>query len=565
MSFAAIAALVCWAAQPGNAKVIYAVSCQFTDVSNAVAEASVGDVVQLPAGTNWWSETLNLNGVSLIGSGTNSTVLIDEEPRAQNVWQMINLTPATGYFAEIANIQFAAGVTNTTANFYGAIQVFGSPGSSWRIDHNVFNQLYAKGIVTTGNSMSLVDHNTFYEREISVSANSWAVNDGGGDISWSSPPTYGPASTNCLYMEDNYITNTVGYVASVGAMDGNTGSRVVFRHNTVWNDLFNNHGTETEGRARSQRSFEIYDNTFNATFGIFSAALLRGGSGVVFSNTINGAFGSVAELRTYRYTCSYLDEWDPFGGANGLSLFDSNSPTLYLTGTNSAPNGSSYLQVNGANWTPNQWYGYTVLDTNSGIFSLITANTANTIYYIGSSPTNAGAVACTPLAFNVGDGFQIRRVYASLDQIGRGSGNLLQDQQVVTSLTSILSDFPFFTAFPWLVSPTLGTSGVLTTINTYTGNTSWPNEVLEGVYVWGNTLDGVQTGVMSYYPTLQLGRDFYNSAKPGYTPLVYPHPLQSETYVGIGAGGGPTNTPPPATNPPPTNGLQPPTNFHPIH
>ena len=312
-SFAVIATLFFWPATRSDAKVINAASCQFTVVSNAVALASPGDVVQLPAGTNSWSETLALNGVSLIGSGTNSTVLIDEENRSVSA-QMIILTPAMGYFSEIANIQFAAGVTNTTISYNGAINVAGFPGSSWRIDHNVFNQLYNKGVVTTGNSMSVIDHNTFYERAISVSANSYAVNDGGGDISWSSPPTYGPASTNCLYMEDNFITNSVGYVASVGAMDGNTGSRVVFRYNTIWNDVYNNHGTETEGRARSQRSYEIYNNTFNATFGIFSACLLRGGSGVVFSNTISSQYGSIAALRTYRYTCSYYNEWDPFAG-----------------------------------------------------------------------------------------------------------------------------------------------------------------------------------------------------------------------------------------------------------
>ncbi|HSY43912.1 MAG TPA: hypothetical protein VK811_08360, partial [Candidatus Acidoferrum sp.] len=68
--------------QAGHAKIIKAASCQFTDVNNAVASASVGDTVQLPAGTNSWSQTLTLNGVSLEGSGTNATEIIDEEPRS---------------------------------------------------------------------------------------------------------------------------------------------------------------------------------------------------------------------------------------------------------------------------------------------------------------------------------------------------------------------------------------------------------------------------------------------------------------------------------------------------
>ena len=197
--------------------------------------------------------------------------------------------------------------------------------------------------------------------------------------------------------------------------------------------------------------------------------------------------------------------------------------------------------MNGANWVPNQWYGYTVINTNSGVFSVITANTANTIYYLGSSPTNSGVVACAVLTFNVGDTFQIRRVYASMDQIGRGSGDLLKDLG-------------------------LGANQILVTINASTGVASWPNQVLEGVYAWGNTLGGVPTGLMSYYPTLQENRDFFNTPKPGYTPLVHPHPLQSLTYVGTsGTGGGTTqtNSTPPVTNPPPaTNIIQPPSNLH---
>jgi hypothetical protein len=495
---------------PCSAKTINAASCQFSDVSNAVAQASAGDTVQLPAGTATWSQTLTINGVSLLGAGTNATILIDEESRSAATPQIIVLNAVAGTLSEISKIQFQGGLTNTGENYYGAIAASGIPGSSWRIDNNFFNGLYAKNIATYGNSMSVIDHNAFFEKSISIECNSYAQSDGQGDQSWHLPAAYGLNSSNVLYVENNFFTNLEPYVASVGACDAEGGGRIVFRYNTVWNDCFNNHGTESGGRIRSARSFEIYGNTFTCPQGsplypIYAAMLIRGGSGVIFSNTVTGYNATVA-LRNYRYTCSYLSKWSPFAGASGLSPYDSNSAAVYLSGTNSAPNGSAYLQVAGANWTPNQWYGYTVLNTNSQVFSQIISNTVNTIYYIGSTPASSSVVACTPLTFNVGDNFQIYKVYAALDQPGRGSGDLLTDNGIITN-----------SAMP---------GGVLYTINAATGIPSWPNQVLEGIYCWSNTLNGAHSEESSVYPGIQQGRDFYNdTTKPAYTPYVYPHPL----------------------------------------
>src|SRR5215469_733699 len=103
--FGLLAATVLLTAVHCNARTIQAASCQFADVSNAVAQASAGDVVQLPPGTNWWAQTLTMNGISLNGTSTNLTILIDEENRSVSP-PMINLYPAVGYLSEISHIQF---------------------------------------------------------------------------------------------------------------------------------------------------------------------------------------------------------------------------------------------------------------------------------------------------------------------------------------------------------------------------------------------------------------------------------------------------------------------------
>ena len=57
---------------------------------------------------------------------------------------------------------------------------------------------------------------------------------------------------------------------------------------------------------------------------------------------------------------------------------------------------------------------------------------------------------------------------------------------------------------------------------------------LDPLYAWDNYMDGVLQGVTVINNCghhIQEGRDFYNVRKPGYVPLVYPHPLVTEEEV----------------------------------
>jgi hypothetical protein len=253
---------------------------------------------------------------------------------------------------------------------------------------------------------------------------------------------------------------------------------------------------------------EVYNNTFidnqNYTWPIMS----RGGSCVIFSNTAVG-FNNFCGFFNYRNT----DPFQPWSGVTGINPWDSNDPTLYLSGTHGGANNSTTLVVSGANWTANQWVGYTVNNTNSGRFSIITGNTANTIST--HSPKDLSA-----MTFNTGDHFTIYKCIYALDQVGRGSGDLVQ------------GDGP---PYGWIA-------------NLATGQANWPRESAEPCYVWGNTLNGnVGTANNSGYPNIQENRDFFNNtAKPGYTPYVYPHPLtgmtnSSGSNTNSNGGGGTTN------------------------
>ena len=117
--------------------------------------------------------------------------------------------------------------------------------------------------------------------------------------------------------------------------------------------------------------------------------------------------------------------------------------------------------------------------------SLITSNDATTITYVTDGSTVTGGPV---ISFSTGDVFQIRKLLVALDQPGRGQGNLLT------------GDVP--------------------------GPVLWPNQALEPIYSWSNTLNGAVARISSGYPTIQENRDYFNgTVKPGYVPYTYPHPL----------------------------------------
>ena len=88
--------------------------------------------------------------------------------------------------------------------------------------------------------------------------------------------------------------------------------------------------------------------------------------------------------------------------------------------------------------------------------------------------------------------------YPAIDQCGRGQGDLMADNAPGSGIP----------------------------IDTVTKGTNWPKEVSDPVYAWGNYNNGVSCNVGECSGVIVEGRDYFNNVvKPGYTPLVYPHPL----------------------------------------
>jgi len=514
--FFSIAGLLLTGLPQVQAAVINAASCSLADVTSAVSRAAQGDTVLLPVGTNSWTSTLTLSGVTLQGAGADKTVIRDETPIVSGgsgkgiaLIQINSTTSPT----RVTQIRFTSGVTNNVTTFngnYGAeIVVYGTT-PNWRVDHCLFNLLSGKTIQVTGDAFGLIDHNTFSTfNRIAIEV----FGAGYGDSDWAAPTQFG--SANALYIEDNTFSDGNNF----GWVDVSNGARAVFRRNTCSGYFFNTHGAETSQRYRSARYVEVYQNSFSYMVGsqyqnFYTMCDIRGGSAVVFSNTAVG-YWSVASINYYRATDNDTG-FLPWFGATGLRNWDSNSPSL-LDGT--ATISSNALVVPGAGWTSNQWVGCTVYNSTKQLHGIVTSSDATTMQFMPSRRT------WLQVTFAPGDSYTVHKVYPMLDQPGRGQCDLLSGD-----------------------SPT----------------PVWLHQALEPIYIWGNqrsvnynVVTPASGTVGSQYPNIQENRDFYNNIpRPNYSPYTYPHPLTLLTNAVTNTNAVP---PPPTNSIPATNSLTPPT------
>ena len=503
-----------------SAAVISAASASLADITSAIASATDGDTVVVPAGTASWTSTLTITkGITLqgatttAGAGTTSptaadaTVILDNIPRTDSATVIgITLSPNTNF--RLTGFTVKYGSLKTTPTNAGSIRITGTcPGASGtgslRVDHCHFNQLYNAAIVVNGWIYGVIDHN-LVDVQGSAGAGTiesmWIYNGrtwGGGtndygDGSWAEPAYFG--SEKFLFVETNTINN-LGTNQVSGAIDIRLGSRYVNRFNCFKNcTMVNSHGTESGGRLRGQRAAEYYKN-IGTTTSVQSLGLTRSGVCLYHNNNWTGPYGS-SGLSQIEYRMDF--PYKVFGGADGTSPWDVNdtegngtnvpghSPYLYARGT--AASNTTVSTVNGTftvsgnpGWTTNRFAGCEIINTtqttNSGQHpnSRIVSNTSNTITFVYTAPDGTKT-------FNTGDGFAIYRVLIALDQCGRGAGDLLSGD---------------------------------TPINTVTGNAAWPHQAVEPAYCWNNTMSGSSylgsvVTIGSAYAVFKENRDYYN-------------------------------------------------------
>jgi hypothetical protein len=308
------------AAPAGN--FVYAASCSQGDVQNAIDAASDGDFVVVPAGACAWTTppgddsvpavSSDGKGITLQGAGIGQTVITDATGTGWNN-SLIRVEGVEGKPFRIT------GFTFTGCNGPVGIHI-GGDCKNFRIDHcGFFSGEFFTAINVSGFSHGVIDHCDFTNSRVLVRE---AL---AGDDPWKRPLTLG--SPNAVYVEDCYFYADV----HSNAIDSNGGGRWVFRYNTVVNNYCEAHGLQNPNE-RGTFSYELYENTFTTVDNgknNWVAFYTRGGTGVLFNNTVINAEGSpyhafaaIQDNRSCGYAAGY---WGP---CDGTSPCDGNTPGM---------------------------------------------------------------------------------------------------------------------------------------------------------------------------------------------------------------------------------------------
>jgi hypothetical protein len=501
-----------------------------------------GDTITLPPGRFSWTRRLEITkGITLqgettvTGAGTSNpritdaTIIKDDTPRSGRATGIITarMTPTKSF--RLTGVTFAPGISRQRATGIAFIQLSSkgaTPNMSMRIDHCHFASLYQGRLISTsGWVYGVADHNVMKVTGhcvpfLVLHGAYGGANQINGNGSWADYPWYG--TEKFFFIEDNTIIRS-NFVVANSLVDCLHGGRWVTRHNYLQDVIPGGHGTEG-GVIRGQRVNEFYNNTVRMTVGW--SGVQRSGTSMWHDNTFTGVASQndrLCNLANYRQTSTRANPiW---GFSDGTSPWDVNDtegngtyvegrpPFLFASG--SATRGTITLGPRAMfsdstkNWTPNQWVGCSIKNTNPAsasyrLGSYIIFNTSNTIAYAYNSATNGGH-----LLFRPGDTYEIHRVLVTMDQNGRGKG----DQVVGTPYP-----INFRTRTPW-----------------------WTHQALEPCFSWNNvhTSTGHIYGFRSGSPTLKANRDYYNlgggfpaSSTPSAVSSTYTAALNGVDYVG---------------------------------
>ena len=281
-----------------EAATVNAVNCSQSAVQAAVDWAVSGDTVSVPAGSCTWRTAVSIPSakkITLKGNGVGSTV--------------ISMSPVGEV---IVAAQSGSRITGFTFQG-GTVKV---DGDGWRVDSCRFYNATAfqDGVLAFGerearHPTGLVDHCSFYNSRVLVFG--W-----GGLMAhslWAQPLGLGGVS-GVVYVEDCTFVGTV----HSNAIDANYGGRYVFRYNTVTDTYVEAHSVQEDNRAA--RKWEIYNNRFiQSNREMWVPMFLRGGTGVVFNNTITGTWNTAGialdnvrdcETRDVSRRCDGSSPWD---------------------------------------------------------------------------------------------------------------------------------------------------------------------------------------------------------------------------------------------------------------
>ncbi len=515
--------------------IITAASLAQADVQAAIDASSVGDTILMPAGTaDWTTKTYGganrsgiggLGGRILKGAGVGLTVITDKCATTTG-YGVISVGTGSVEISDFTMIQ--------DDTLYSENLIICTSTTNVNIHNISLSNIIRRGIhfysATDGVHCTGVIHNS------TLTAKNYAPSYGGGAFQLvavegpdnnnsSTPPdastaagslAYAPGfgTDSAIFIEDSTLSQDAQGDSTVETYYG---GKVVVRNNTCTNLEVGVHGRDSS--VRTGHIIEVYRNIITNNIGTshIGTVVSRGGSGVVWGNTItqtanNGSSTSSNNLFLQDYRAAgnlnadYTLRFPYYGEQNdGHSPYDGNQ--AIISGTHTGSNGDSSLTDGTKSWTTDQLAGlgdyatdntlqaYYLWNTTTGAGGRVTANTATT-----ATVTLTGGTRQT---FNSGDAYILTYGYPGLDQNGWAGPTVLNGVQSTQVLT------------PWYSWD-----------NTFNGT---PDQLPFSLSYMTSAYTTTVQPDSSYF--IQENREYYNATqKPDYTPYAYPHPLR-----GLGA------------------------------
>jgi hypothetical protein len=252
-------------------------------VQQIVNAARSDGVAHLQEGCYRITSTVNIPpGTRLVGAGVDKTILYrdPDERYSQPILRVVGGWDAPGGTQISGLALIGVRDTDDTGQDYGLII---SSVPDFRVDHCYFEGFGFAGVRVEGASSGIVDHAIFvdnYKRGINNLGYGVVVY---GEGNWAAEPQ--PGGAQATFVEDSlFVGNRHAIAASAGA-------HYVFRYNQVQHNVVacavDAHGMGY-GSAHGTRYVEIYRNVIGDPSHDWCGIGIRGGSGVIYQNTIEG-------------------------------------------------------------------------------------------------------------------------------------------------------------------------------------------------------------------------------------------------------------------------------------
>ncbi len=374
----------------GTSNVITAASPSYSDVAAAIAAASAGDTVIVPAGSATWSSHLVITKpISLIGAGQGQTNITSSYAGSGGTgsadnW-LISYVPSSpandgafrlsGFSINCANLCGALGLFNTSVAY---------PQTKVRIDHMTTTNARNSCIVY-GPIYGVMDNcNLSQSAGVFFNFLFYSL-----DTIWTNH-TFKLGTPNNFYVEDCILNCGL---SDGGCTNGGFGQRYVIRHSTInaqghLMSCWDAHGNMGPGNGWSTQGIELYENTINA--GNFMVIVFdhRGGRAAVWGNSLYNTVSAGYQIRE-----EYYDSGNP--------------PAVAPDGQPQYPSGS-YYWLNRKNGTTVQSPGVEHTLDYPGLPGVPAENREFWIEktsFNGSAGVGVGVLSARPLTGAVGVGY----------------------------------------------------------------------------------------------------------------------------------------------------------------